>query len=117
MIAPPAEVRIVLMAEPVDFRKGPDSLARLVESYLQDHPFGGDLFLFRSKRTDKLKVIGHDGAGLWMYQKRLERGGFIWPSREQTTVRLTPAQLAVLLDGVDWRRVRAGRRYRPRRAA
>jgi len=49
--------------------------------------------------------------------KRLETGRFAWPSRDQTTIRLTPAQLAVLLDGVDWRRVRAGRRHRPQRAA
>ena len=117
MITPPADVRIVLVAEPVNFRKGPDSLARLVEQHLQAHPFGGDLFVFRAKRKDRIKIVGHDGTGLWMYQKRLETGGFVWPSRDQRTVRLTPAQLAVLLDGVDWQRVRAGHRYRPQRAA
>jgi transposase len=117
MITPPADVRIVLMAEPVDFRRGAPGLARLVAQYLQEHPFGGDVFVFRAKRADRVKILGHDGTGLWLYQKRLETGRFVWPSRDQTTVRMTPAQLGVLLDGVDWRRVRAGRRLRPQRAA
>jgi transposase len=53
MITPPADVRIVLMAEPIDFRKRGPGLARLVEQYLQEHPFGGDVFVFRAKRAER----------------------------------------------------------------
>ena len=56
MITPPADVRIVLMAEPVDFRRGAPGLARLVEQYLREHPFGSDIFVFRAKRADRVKI-------------------------------------------------------------
>lgn len=117
MIAAPTGTRIVLVAEPVDFRKGPDSLARWVAGYLGENAFAGAVYIFRSRRADRIKILGHDGTGLWLYQKRLEIGGFVWPKRSAGRVQLSPAQLAALLEGGNWRRVGPVRWHRPQRAA
>jgi len=71
---------------------------------LQRDPFGGQLFLFRSRRADRLKLLWWDGSGLCLFAKRLERGRFVWPQVKEGAVTLTPAQLAMLVEGLDWRR-------------
>ena len=72
-------LRIMVAAKPVDFRKGMDSLAALVMQALSCDPFAGDVFIFRSKRSDRLKLLVWDGSGLCLVTKRLESGGFTWP--------------------------------------
>ena len=72
-------------------------------------PFSGHLFLFRSKRADYLKVLYWDGTGLCLFAKRLEGGKFHWPRIEDGVMRLSAAQLAALIEGLDWMRVRARR--------
>ena len=84
-------------------RKGFDGLARLVEENLKRDPFGGQLFVFRGRRGDLLKALWWDGQGLCLFAKRLERGRFVWPKAQGGTCVLSPAQLSMLLEGIDWR--------------
>jgi len=106
VIAVPPGVRILLAAQPVDFRKGMDGLAALVQQALRADPFAGDVFIFRPRRGDRVKILVFDGTGLVLYAKRLEAGRFCWPSPAEGTVRLTSAQLATLLEGLAWNMLR-----------
>jgi transposase len=96
--------RIYLALAPVDMRKGFDGLAAEVHHMLQGDPFSGQLFLFRSCRGDRLKALWWDGSGLCLLAKRLERGRFVWPAVEDGAIRLSFAQLSMLIEGLDWRR-------------
>jgi transposase len=107
MMVPGRPVRVLVATRPVDFRKGMDGLAALVQEYLKDDPFSGTVFVFRAKRADRIKLVWWDGSGLCLFAKRLEQGGFRWPRIEDGTVRLTAAQLAALIEGMEWTRVRA----------
>jgi transposase len=110
MIGLPAGTRVWLAAGPTDMRKGFDGLAALVQTTLSRDPFSGHVFVFRGRRGGLVKLLWWDGDGLCLLAKRLERGRFVWPRTEQGTAVLTPAQLSMLLEGVDWRRpVRTGR--------
>jgi transposase len=71
---------------------------------LAEDPFSGQVFVFRGRRGDLIKALWWDGDGLCLFAKRLERGRFIWPQADNGTVSLTPAQLSMLLEGIDWRR-------------
>jgi len=104
MIATPAGVRIWLVAGVTDMRKGFDGLSALVQHHLRADPFSGQLFVFRGRRGDRLKVLWWDGDGLCLYYKRLEDGRFIWPQAEDGRVWISAAQLSMLLEGIDWRR-------------
>ena len=104
MMFPSNRVRIVVATKPVDFRKGHDGLAALVKNELRKDPFTGTVFVFRSKRADRLKLLYWDGQGFCLYYKVLERGRFPWPSAQDGAVRMTSAQLAMLWEGIDWRR-------------
>lgn len=115
MIGLPAGTRIWLVAGTTDMRKGFDGLSALVQTSLRDDPFSGQLFVFRGRRGDRVKVLWWDGQGLCLYYKRLERGRFIWPRAQDGVVHLTPAQLSMLLEGIDWRLPQ--RTDRPRYAA
>ena len=106
MLTVPPGLKIVVASAPVDFRKGLDGLVALVQQQLSCDPFTGDLFVFRSRRTDRLKIVAWDGTGLFLFYKRLEQGQFTWPPVRQGTMVLTAAQLAMLLEGLDWGRVR-----------
>ena len=115
MIALPAGTRVWLAAGVTDMRKGMDGLAALVQSVLGERPFSGDVFAFRGKRGDLLKLLWWSGDGMNLYGKRLERGRFVWPQATSGTVHLTNAQLSMLLEGIDWRRPL--RTWQPERAA
>ena len=99
----PAGVRVYLACGATDMRKGFDGLAALVQKVLELDPYSGALFLFRGKRGDLIKGLLWDGQGLVLYAKRLERGRFVWPQASSGTVTLTPAQLSMLAEGIDWR--------------
>src|SRR3981189_1080619 len=103
MIPVPSGVRVWLAVGHTDMRRGMNSLAVQVQQALKRDPHGGDLYVFRGKRGDLLKVLWWDGQGLCLFAKRLERGRFIWPSPADGTVVLTPAQLGMLMEGIDWR--------------
>jgi transposase len=86
-----------------DMRTGFDGLALLVQETLKRNPHNGHLFVFRGRRGSLIKVLWHDGQGMCLFAKRLERGRFIWPSPADGTIAVTPAQLGYLLEGIDWR--------------
>src|SRR5688572_17810840 len=104
MIGFPAEGRIWLACGVTDMRKGFDGLAAIVQLQLAEDPFSGQLFVFRGRRGDRVKLLWWDGDGLCLFAKRLERGAFVWPHAESGTVHLSRAQLSMLLEGIDWRR-------------
>jgi len=96
--------RIWVVAGVTDLRRGFVGLAGLVQTALTENPFSGQVFVFRGRRGDLIKVLWWDGDGLCLFAKRLERGRFIWPQADNGTISLTPAQLSMLLEGIDWRR-------------
>ena len=104
MISLPVETRIWLAAGVTDLRRGMYGLAALVETTLMNNVYAGHVFVFRGRRGDLIKVLWADRDGLCLFAKRLERGKFIWPQSQTGTVHLTPAQLSMLLEGIDWRR-------------
>ena len=103
MIPVPAGVRVWLATGHTDMRKGFDGLALIVQETLKRDPHSGHLFVFRGRRGDLIKCLWHDGQGLCLFAKRLERGRFLWPSSADGTVTITPAQLGYLFEGIDWR--------------
>ena len=108
MIPVPSGVQVWLATGHTDMRKGFDGLAMLVQETLKRNPHNGHLFVFRGRRGCLIKVLWHDGQGMCLFAKRLERGRFIWPSSRpgdeaDRTVTITLAQLGYLLEGIDWR--------------
>lgn len=105
MIAASAGVKVMVATKPVDFRRGADGLAALVREQLRHDPFSGTIFVFRSKRADRLKILAWDGSGLVLLWKRLEHSSFRWPPISDGVMRLSASQLAALMDGLDWSRL------------
>lgn len=114
MIPVPAGTRVWLAAGVTDMRRGFATLAAQAQDALKEDPYAGHLFVFRGRRGDLIKVIWFDGQGSCLFSKRLERGKFVWPSATEGKVALTPAQLAMLLEGIDWRAPQ--RTWRPLKA-
>jgi transposase len=96
-------VRVWIATGHTDMRRGMNSLALLVQEAFRRDPHGGDLYVFRGKSGKLIKILWHDGLGMSLYAKRLERGRFLWPSSADGVVTITPAQLGYLLEGIDWR--------------
>lgn len=103
MIPVPAQTKVWLAAGVTDMRKGFNGLSALAEKALAEDPFSGHLFVFRGRRGDLVKVIWFDGQGACLFSKRLEKGRFVWPSPADGKMSVTSAQLAMLLEGIDWR--------------
>ncbi len=99
----PTGTRIWIVAGITDLRRGFVGLSAMVQTALEENPFSGQVFVFRGRRGDLIKLLWFDGDGLCLFAKRLERGRFIWPKMETGTVSLTRAQLSMLLEGIDWR--------------
>ena len=104
MIGLPQGTRVWIAAGVTDMRRGMNGLAALVQTTLSEQPFSGDVFVFRGKRGDLLKLLWWSGDGMNLYAKRLERGRFVWPQANTGVVHLSAAQLSMLLEGIDWRR-------------
>jgi transposase len=113
VIVPPTGVRVLVATKPVDFRKGMDGLAAYVQESLKTDPFSGVVYVFRAKRADRVKLLFWDQTGLCLMTKRLEDGKFRWPKVEDGVMRLSPAQLSALVEGLDWTRVHVRRVTRP----
>jgi transposase len=122
MIPVPSGVRVWLAVGRTDMRKGMNGLALQVQEALRFDPHAGDLYIFRGARGDLVKILWHDGLGMYrlrrchgpLYAKRLEKGRFIWPSPAEGIVSITPAQMAYMLEGIDWRNPQ--KTWRPERA-
>lgn len=110
---PVQQMRILVATRPVDFRKGHDGLAALVQSVLKEDPFTGTVFVFRPRRADRLKILFWDGTGLVMAYKRLEENTFVWPAIRDGAMTLNHAQFEALFSGLDWRKVKALEVRRP----
>jgi transposase len=104
MLSPGTGTKIYLALDAVDMRRGFDGLAARVVDALKLDPFSGALFLFRGKSGGLLKALHWDGQGLCLFAKRLEKGKFVWPTMRDGAVRLSRAQLSMLIEGMDWRR-------------
>jgi len=107
MLTLPSSVRVYLAAEPVDLRRGHDGLVAIVRSVWQLNPFDGHLFVFFGKRLDRVKILAWDRNGFVLYYKRLSQGRFRMPQvpAGAQRVELDATTLAMLLDGIDVRRV------------
>jgi transposase len=103
MIGVPS-TKIWIAAGVTDLRRGFTGLSALVQTKLEKSPLSGQIFIFRGRRGDLVKLIWFDGDGLCLFAKRLERGKFVWPQATEGVVSLTRAQLSMLLEGIDWRR-------------
>ena len=110
--------RVFLCALPTDMRKSFDSLAGLVQEQLGQDPLAGDLFVFRSRRGDRLKLLYWDSDGLAIWYKRLEEGTFAFPNADaqrgkvgEHGIVIRAAELAMLLDGIDLQSVKRRKRY------
>ena len=104
MITPPPGVRVYLACGYTDMRKGASTLVMLVQQSLGLDPFApGAVYAFRGRRGGTIKVLWHDGIGVCLFIKRLERGQFIWPMSAAGTVSLSSGQLSTLLEGCEWR--------------
>ena len=104
--------RILIAVESVDGRKGIDSLAGLVRSVLKGDPLSGDLYVFKTRRADKLKILAWMGDGFALYLRRLEKGTFAFPTATDASVTVTPTQLAMILGGLDPAKTRERQRYK-----
>ncbi len=103
MMGLPAGTRIWIAAGLTDMRSGFNGLAAKVESVLADDPFSGNVFVFRGRRGNVVKLLWSSVDGLCLFAKRLKQGRFIWPQATDGKVHLTQAQLSMLLEGIDWK--------------
>jgi transposase len=102
LIAARAGLRVWVATRPIDFRRGVHGLVALVAQALSADPYGGDIFVFRSKRNDRIKLLAWDGSGIVLATKWLEHGCFAWPPIADGAICLSSTQLALLLDGLAW---------------
>lgn len=92
---------IFAAVEPIDFRKGFDSLVQIVRDRFGEDPFGGDLFCFFNRRRDRVKILVWDRNGFWLHYKRLERGTFERIDAKGARAQIDRAAMAMLLEGID----------------
>lgn len=102
---------IHLALEPVDGRKGLDALAGVVRSALNHDPTSGDLFVFRTRRGDSLKILAWMGDGFALYLRRLEKGTFAFPKADTPELVITSTQLALILGGLELAQARSRPRF------
>ena len=104
MIGPGTELRVYLAFGVTDMRKGIAGQTALTQEVLRQKQTGGAVFAFRERRGNRIKLLNWDGQGFYLYYKVLELGRFPWPTATEGAARLTSAQLAMLWEGMDWRR-------------
>ena len=114
MISVSPKHRIFLAIEPIDFRKGLDSISRLCRCQLYQDPMMGHYFIFRNKRKTDIKLLYYDAQGFCLFQKRLSTGRFKhWPTASHPLITLTPAQLQVLIYNGDPKSTQEGAPWQP----
>lgn len=107
--------RVFLCRQAVDFRKAHDGLCALVRDTFHDDPFSGDVFVFHNGAKDRIKLLLWDRNGFWLLYKRLEKGTFPFDVRgEGARVEIERAQLAMLLEGMEWKRARKSSHFASR---
>ncbi len=113
MIGLPVSVRVYLYTAPCDMRRGFDGLKALAEHGVGVDPMGGDLFVFCSRRADRVKILYWDRDGWALWAKRLEAGVYEFPFASTGRQEITAAELAALLEGLEWRNAKKRKRYVP----
>jgi transposase len=103
MIPIPNGVKVWIATGHTDMRRGMQSLALTVQESLKRNPHAGDLYIFRGRSGDQVKILWHDGLGMSLYAKRLDRGKFIGLSASDGALSISAAQMAYMLEGIDWR--------------
>jgi transposase len=103
MMGLPAGTRIWIAAGITDMRAGMNGLAAKIQMTLDEEPLCGHVFVFRGRRGNVIKVLWATGDGLCLLIKRLEQGRFVWPQADSGKIHLTPAQLSMLLEGINWK--------------
>jgi transposase len=113
----PRSVRILIGSVPIDMRKSIDGLMAIVQQELEEDAYSGHLFVFISRRCDRVKVLTWDKGGFVLFYKRLERGQFRLPHMDPNSmaIEIDATQLAMLLDGIDYGRVRRPASWEPRK--
>lgn len=112
MLTLSSRVEIHVALAPADMRCGFDGLSARVRSVLELDPLSGHLFVFHNRRRDRIKILFWDGDGFWLWYKRLEKGTFRFPRGEESALRVGPAELGMILGGLDLRQARRRERYR-----
>ena len=118
MIIPSGPLKVLVATKVTDFRKGANGLAALVQHELKVDPFSGVLFVFRSKRANRIKLLPWPfvklrGTGMVLIAKTLQSGTFHWPQIHNGVMRISGAQAAALFEDLDWSRVHSARVARP----
>ncbi|SFN67183.1 IS66 family insertion sequence element accessory protein TnpB [Sphingomonas sp. OK281] len=103
MIPVPNGAKVWLALGHTDMRRGMRSLALQVQQALNKDVHAGDLYVFRGMGGSLCKILWHDGLGMSLYAKRLERGRFVWPAAKDGTVTISGSAMACLFEGIDWR--------------
>lgn len=111
MLSLPASVRIFVCLQPADMRHSFDGLAAMAASVLRQDPLSGHLFVFRNRRGDRVKILYWDRDGLALWYKRLEAGVFLFPQHPGDGVEVSPADLALVLEGIDVADAKRRKRY------
>ena len=110
-------VRVFVAVQPCDMRKSFDSLAALVKDVLHKNPFEGHLFVFKSRRGDRVKILYWSAGGFCQWYRRLEKGTFRFPEGDADSVEMEAGELAILLEGIDLRGARRRKRFVPQETA
>lgn len=105
LIDTPAQIWIAV--EPVDMRRGIDGLSAMVQQRLGQTPCAGSAFIFRNRAGNRLRLLLWDGNGVWLCQRRLHQGRFVWPKLGDAVFAIDSAQWQWLVAGVDWQRLSA----------
>lgn len=113
MITPRGNFRVFLDPVPIDFRKGMDGLAGHVAAHLDRDPFDGAIYVFRSRRADRLKIIVWDGTGLVLIMKRLNGKRFVWPKANAGQITLSKVQFDALFEGISWQDITSFATHKP----
>lgn len=113
------QTRVYLCTSPVDMRKSFRGLCALAESLLDADPAGADWFAFINRRGDRLKLLGWDGRGFWIWYMHLEAGTFQTPAKEGDAehIEIDVTQLSLIINGVDLRSAKRRLRHQERKAS
>ncbi|WGS84987.1 IS66 family insertion sequence element accessory protein TnpB [Methylomonas sp. UP202] len=105
LIETPAQIWVAVV--PVDMRRGLDGLSAIVQQSLGHSPCAGSAFIFRNRAGNRLRLLLWDGNGVWLCQRRLHQGSFVWPKAGDAVFSINQAQWQWLVAGVDWQRLPA----------
>jgi len=111
MLTLPPSVRVFVHLGPADMRRGFDRLAAMVREIIQQDPLSGHLFVFVNRRRDRAKILLWDRTGYWLCYKRLEEGTFKLPVSSDPSIEITPAELSLIIEGIDLSKARRQKRY------